>query len=874
MGERQITFNIDELQHLQNAFCAASHLYVICIGQNSGRLLSFSGSSLEEDFVDQFFPHEIRQEIYDSFLDEGPESVVARDGIKDYIMYRGVAIRGVNDRLVGVWLVMGVNKLLIPDDLYIPGEIMRTTEADMDKNIHLLESVSRAYFSEKMRSYNLETSLSEVELNEKAMEHRLVKNEVITEILKMMESDNTFDRVSEDVLTEAAKYMNCTNAILLKLDTDDKTLIVVSEYSALETLALGNRFDGLDRAELPFATGRPYTISSDAMIPDVFAGFFASYEITAGIFLPISINGRNSMYLGFINRVDSRKWSVDDLKFANDVKRVIHNILIKRITKNSLASSYSALEAILENTGCGVSVNDINTHEVLYTNETFYDLFSEDQVKDSVNELILTTEPSVTEINSFQLPDSDKWYDVRFSNINWVDGRAVRLSTFYDITEIKAYQKRIEKQAIEDYLTGLYNRKRCESDISELCRYIKKSRDSFAILIIDLDDFTNINDALGHRIGDMLLRAVAGSLDNINAIKGHCYRAGGDEFIVVVTPEQYNNLNAIIRTIGNLFTKTWNLGEQEYYCTMSMGVVEVPKDGDDINTLMQRVDIALHDAKLKGKNRVEFYNNAAVDFAAKRLGLEKSMRSAVAEGCKEFVVYYQPVMHVLDDEVVCCGAEALVRWQSAEYGFVFPSDFIPLSEYLGLIVPIGEHVLKEATKRCKYWNDFGHPEYKVNVNLSIIQLMQPDILNVIKAALEESEIEPSNLTLEVTESLAINDVERMTKLLKDIKSLGCRIALDDFGTGYSSLSYIRSLPIDTIKIDRCFVKDINDDHFSNAFVRTMSDLADTLGMDVCCEGVEDRMQNDIVSRMHVNLIQGYYYDKPLPVDQFEKKYIL
>ena len=215
----------------------------------------------------------------------------------------------------------------------------------------------------------------------------------------------------------------------------------------------------------------------------------------------------------------------------------------------------------------------------------------------------------------------------------------------------------------------------------------------------------------------------------------------------------------------------------------------------------------------------------------------------------------------------------MLRWNSTELGFIPPSDFIPLAEYLGLINPIGEHVLYEALKRCKYWNDCGHPDYKVNVNISVIQLLQPDFVGKVKQVLDRIRINPKNVTLEVTESLAVNDMDRMKKVLNHLKALGVCVALDDFGTGYSSLNHIREMPIDIIKIDKCFVDNLSEDEFAGAFVKMVAELAKIIGVAVCVEGVEQRKQLEVLKDMNVDMVQGYYYGKPMPVKEFEKIYL-
>ena len=359
----------------------------------------------------------------------------------------------------------------------------------------------------------------------------------------------------------------------------------------------------------------------------------------------------------------------------------------------------------------------------------------------------------------------------------------------------------------------------------------------------------------------------------VAGIENNCYRISGDEFAVIVHGRNYKELSRICKDLREIFARPWFLKSEDYYCTMSMGVVCFPTDGNSVDDLTRKVDMALQTAKKKGKNCVEFYNEKVEDTSFYRLDLEKNMRRATINACNEFEVYYQPIILHNVEGNPCCGAEALVRWESSELGFIPPNDFVPLAEYLGLINPIGDYVLNEAVKRCKYWNDCGHPEYKVNVNISVIQLLQSDFVAKVKHVLDKTRINPKNVTLEVTESLAINDMNRMNKVLKSLKDLGVRVALDDFGTGYSSLNHIREMPIDVIKIDRCFVESLAEDKFAGSFVRMVSELAKTIGVKVCVEGVEQRKQLEALQGMHIDMIQGFYYGKPMPVSEFEKIYL-
>ena len=532
-----------------------------------------------------------------------------------------------------------------------------------------------------------------------------------------------------------------------------------------------------------------------------------------------------------------------------------------------------SLEAILGNIKCGICVRDLADGQVLFTNEYFLNLFQKCIAEGKMQDLFTKIDSWKKDGGEMFVEEEDCWLDIHHSKIFWTNGTTATLYTVYNITDMKRYQQKIEQYANNDFLTGLYNRRRFEMDLSEYIRQTKEEDAEGALLYIDLDDFKHINDGLGHRYGDVLLKAISLSLQRIKGIESNCYRMGGDEFIIIITQKEYQMLEHILVEVSEIFSKPWFLKGAEYYCTMSMGIVCFPTNGDTVQELIQKADIALYEAKKHGKNRCEFYSENVEETSFKRLDLEKNMRDATKNACEEFEVFYQPIIDVTQTGSPCVGAEALIRWNSQNLGFISPADFIPLAEYLGLINPIGGFVLQTACQRCKYWNDMGHEEYKVNVNLSVVQLLQNDIVEQVASVIEETGIRPSNLTLEVTESLAVNDMERMKQILRRIKALGVRVALDDFGTGYSSLNYIREMPIDVIKVDRCFIRDIGKDDFADVFVRIVRELSDIVGMHLCVEGVETQAQYEKMKELKIPLIQGFYFDRPLPVEEFERKYL-
>ncbi len=529
---------------------------------------------------------------------------------------------------------------------------------------------------------------------------------------------------------------------------------------------------------------------------------------------------------------------------------------------------YTSGIEVLNNLNCGICVSSLEGDHILFANQEFCSCLNDDMnVKD---ELLIDLKDG--ESREVYLSRADRWFDIHRREIQWLDQEKAELYTIYDITENKRYQKRIERQANNDFLTGLYNRMRCEKDLEIQIDVSKRKGSEGALLYMDLDDFKHINDGLGHQYGDVLLKSISHSMQRINGIESNCYRMGGDEFIIIVTENKYEMLDKILQGIAEIFAKPWFLKGADYYCTMSMGIARFPADGDTVQDLIRKADLALLEAKKSGKNCYEFYTDAVKGVSSKRLDLEKNMRDATMNACDEFEVYYQPIVDVTKQGNPCMGAEALIRWNSEKLGFISPAEFIPLAEYLGLINPIGEHVLREACRQCRAWNESGHPHYKVNVNLSVVQLLRNDIIDQVQDALKETGINPANLTLEVTESLAINDMDRMKSILGQIRELGVRVALDDFGTGYSSLNHIREMPIDVIKIDRCFIEDLGQDEFADAFVKIVCELANVIGMRVCVEGVEHSRQYEILKNMQIHMIQGFYFDRPMSAEDFTKKY--
>lgn len=565
-------------------------------------------------------------------------------------------------------------------------------------------------------------------------------------------------------------------------------------------------------------------------------------------------------------------------------------VSLSSINEGGLEKSYKVLDRLLDGIGVGIAVYDAKEKNMIFVNQLgetseeikriielgmqrYFNEIQYDEENESENEVDLYEDSFQRTAAPKEYFDSKAglWFDVNFTRAKWFDGRAVVVCTVTDITARKKNQQKISYQTYNDFLTGLYNRKKCENDLRKQIRICEKNGSKAAFLFIDLDDFKNINDGLGHQYGDMLLQQISAGLQGVGGLREHCYRMGGDEFGVIITDEVYPELQKSISTITARFENPWYLMETEYFCTISMGVVKFPIEGNNANDIIKKADIAMYDAKWNGKNKVSYYQSGKDETSTKRLDIENNLRLAVADKCNEFVVFYQPIVDVNTGK--CTSSEALVRWNSSGLGFVGPGEFIPLAEYMGLIVYIGDYVLEEACKQCRYWNDHGYPDFRINVNLSVVQLMQRDVVSTVQHVFESTGVNPKNICLEVTETLAIKDMERVMRIIEGLKTLGPRIALDDFGTGYSSLNYIKKMPLDIVKVDKTFIDDIVDDDYAQAFVKLIVDLSKTLNVKICVEGVETKEQLDMLAKLGVNYIQGYYFGKPVPPDEFETAHL-
>jgi len=457
------------------------------------------------------------------------------------------------------------------------------------------------------------------------------------------------------------------------------------------------------------------------------------------------------------------------------------------------------------------------------------------------------------------------WYSI--SLVPNAEGKPENyIAIFNDITERKNSRAQIEFLAHHDNLTGLPNRVLLNDRLEMAITTAKRQNEKVGVLFIDLDRFKNVNDSLGHTVGDQLLKEAAKRLSAIIRTGDTVSRLGGDEFVVLFPKiKDEASLADLTIKLRDILQSAYSVDGMSLHITPSIGIAVFPDDGDNVNSLIKNADAAMYLAKEKGRNNYQFYTPLLNARTLDRLKLESDLRQSLDSG--GFELHYQPQIFAKGGKL--WGAEALVRWRHPERGLVSPADFIPLAEETGLIIPMGEWVFAQAARQVTAWRKQGLPNLVVSVNISAVQFRQDNFIDRIETILKEEGAVSSSIELEVTESILMHDMEASIQMLNYLRKIGFRIAIDDFGTGFSSLNYLRRLPVNVLKIDQSFVRDMLVESASLAIVESIISLAHSLGKETIAEGVETRAELDILTERGCRLMQGYYFSKPLPAQSFE-----
>ena len=435
-----------------------------------------------------------------------------------------------------------------------------------------------------------------------------------------------------------------------------------------------------------------------------------------------------------------------------------------------------------------------------------------------------------------------------------------------EIQKRREMEKELEHQAYHDALTKLPNRSLFIDRLDQALKLAHRSKTILAVLFLDLDNFKEINDSLGHDAGDKVLIEIARRLNANLREMDTIARLGGDEFTLIVSGfEDTQFIHEVVLKLLNILQQPMNINDQELYATSSIGISIYPDDGKTSETLLRNADAAMYKAKESGRNSFEFYTHDMTERAFERVLMESNLRRALEQ--REFIIYYQPQYDASTNKVI--GMEALLRWQHPEMGMISPAKFIPIAENTGLIIELDRWVMKTATQQVSQWHQSGLHPGRLSLNMATKQLEQKDLLEFIKTTLQQSNCKPEWIAFEITESQIMKDPQKAISLLVEISALGIEIAVDDFGTGYSSLTYLKRLPVDKLKIDRAFINELPHDDEDVAIVRVIIALSKSLKLSVIAEGVENQQQVDFLMAEGCSDIQGFFFAKPMPANEVE-----
>lgn len=564
----------------------------------------------------------------------------------------------------------------------------------------------------------------------------------------------------------------------------------------------------------------------------------------------------------------------------DSVLTIFHDITDRKRSENAFEKIYNQLHDItsaLEDSSI-ITITDANG-KIIHVNDQFCEIskFGKDELVGMTHHIV----------NSEYHPKEffqDLWKTIRAGKVweghvknrskngdyYWVNSMIIPfinqsgepyqyLTIQNDISTQKYTEKEIEILATQDELTKLANRR----SFTEKLQQKINAKAPISILFLDLDRFKFINDSLGHDIGDKLLQKVANRLKMVVGNEGIVSRQGGDEFTILINNIDRNFLSELCHQVINKVKNPYYLGGQKIIITCSIGISLFPKDGETVEKLLRNADIAMYQAKERGRDNFIFYRKEMSRQSHEVMQIEQELRTAIEE--EEFVLHYQPKLALKTDKII--GMEALIRWVHPEKGMIPPGDFIPLAEETGLINTIGEWVLKQACVQNKKLHDAGYTSLIVSVNISAYQFKQEDLVSSVAQIIEESGLASQFIELEITESISMYSEQLIMEQLTALKGLGIKISIDDFGTGYSSLKYLMKFPIDTLKIDQSFISNISKENKQNPSIMTNAiiSLAKSLHMEVVAEGVETMEQLDFLKKQHCDVGQGYFISKPLPV---------
>ena len=544
---------------------------------------------------------------------------------------------------------------------------------------------------------------------------------------------------------------------------------------------------------------------------------------------------------------------------------------------NTLQENESQLRMVLDSVHAGFLIIEAETHSIVEANPAALHMLGcarEDLIGSTCHQRVCPAEVGrcpITDLDE-ELDNSERTAltiggesvpVLKTAALVTLGGKQYILESFVDITERKQAEAAVRYQSNHDGLTALPNRQRFSEQLGESLAEARRSEKTVAVLLLDLDRFKTINDTLGHAVGDELLKQASERLSESLRGNDSVARLGGDEFAVVLTAmESPEGAAVAARRVLSVLQAPFNIGGHELHTSASIGISLFPRDGAEAEALLQNADIALYHAKDQGRNTFRYYDSWISASTRESLALENDLRHALERD--ELVVYYQPQIHVPTGRII--GMEALLRWRHPVLGLVLPGRFISIAEETGLIEPIGEWVLRHTCAQNKAWQRENLPPVKMAVNLSPLQFHQQNLVAVVRQALGESGLDPRYLQLELTESAAMRNVDFSAKMMARLKGMGVGLCMDDFGVGYTSLVYLKQFPLDTIKIDRTFLRALETDASNATIISAVIAIARSLGLGIIGEGVETPTQVRLLLERDCEVMQGYFFSEPLPAE--------
>ena len=694
------------------------------------------------------------------------------------------------------------------------------------------------------------------------------KQQIVLNDILLSLHDADIGNALQIILDRAGAYLDTSRALLFQNSPDHATCMIVHEWLNKGITSMG-------------AIG--HSITYESAMPEIYAALqkkgqliinageipenckeeFEREGIVASAIFAVYLHGEHYGFVCFDDCVIERRLDEDTVAFLKNIANLISTLLMRMETEKQLKLSQKVCETVLDNVESYIFAARLETDDIIFANRAFRTTFgngcigrhSSDYIPAATYEYSENGHPE----QEVYLQQTGQWLAVSREPAPWLDGQTVQLVTCHDITAKKQYEEDIKRLAYLDHLTGLPNRYRCDIDLRRSLENAHRLGQPGYALFIDLDDFKIVNDCYGHEYGDGVLISFAEYLRELFADNCHVFRFGGDEFVVVINPGNKNRVEQYLKALLERTKSPWKSLDKEFYCSLSIGVMEYGLETETRQSILKKADIAMYHAKKQGKNNYVYYAEELARAAQTRSTMEALLRSAMQDNFAGFEIYYQPYSNIAGRRIA--GAEALVRMRDADNNLLLPKDFIVLAEYLGFIVPLGEHILREAAKQCKIINDSGHPDFTITVNLSATQFKQKDIIPRLESILRESGVEFSNVIVGINEGVAIKELERMLLLSGVLRARGIRVALDNFGSGSSSFINMRNLPVDIIKVSSEYI-DTYKDEFTGYFLKLVTDLSHFSGKTVCVNGVETQEQYEFCKDVGIDMAQGFLLHRP------------